>query len=155
MHSPSRDSLDTDFRAHDDGNTPKRGSLAKAALAGATGVAAAKALSGTADDLSETGGEKRRRRRRTESRARSQSLGRERYAEEYDDEDEMPPAPPMPLMSEINPSEMTRTSILSAESDGLHSATEEIAPLANEQRDMASPSSTPTPSRASADIPRC
>ncbi|EHK39685.1 uncharacterized protein TrAtP1_006804 [Trichoderma atroviride] len=154
VHSPSRDSLDTDFRAHDDGNTPKRSSLAKAALAGATGAAAAKALSGTADDLSETGGEKRRRRRRTESRARSQSLGRERYAEEYDDEEEMPPAPPMPLMSEINPSEMTRTSILSAESDGLHSATEEIAPLADQQRDMASPSSTPTPSRASADIPQ-
>ncbi|UKZ91026.1 uncharacterized protein TrAFT101_006022 [Trichoderma asperellum] len=157
VHSPSRDSLDTDFRAHDDGNTPKRSSLAKAALAGATGAAAAKALSGTADDVSETGGEKRhreRRRRRNESRARSQSLGRERYAEEYDDEEELPPAPPMPLMSEINPSEMTRTSILSAESDGPHSATEEIAPLASQQRDIPSASSTPTPSRASVDIPQ-
>ncbi|KAL7926215.1 hypothetical protein ACQKWADRAFT_176774 [Trichoderma austrokoningii] len=154
VHSPSRDSLDTDFRAHDDGNTPKRSSLAKAALAGATGAAAAKALSGgTADDLSETGGEKRRRRRRTDSRARSQSLGRERYAEEYDDDEELPPAPPMPLMSEINPSEMTRTSILSADSDGPHSATEEIAPLASQQIDVPSPSSTPTPSRTSADIP--
>ncbi|KAL7790004.1 hypothetical protein V8C37DRAFT_385088 [Trichoderma ceciliae] len=152
VHNPSRDSLEADYRGPDDGNTPKRSSnLAKAALAGA---AAAKALSGTADDLSETG-EKRhreRRRRRTESRARSQSLGRERYAEEYDDEEEPPPAPPMPLMSEINPSEMTRTSILSAESDGPHSATEEITPLADQQREMASPSSTPSPSRTPIDV---
>ncbi|KAH6609525.1 hypothetical protein Trco_002871 [Trichoderma cornu-damae] len=150
LHSPSRDSLEADYRVHDDGNTPKRSSnLAKAALAGATGAAATKALSGAADDQSEVG-EKRhreRRRRRTESRARSQSLGRDRYAEEYDDDEEPPPAPPMPLMSEINPSDMTRTSILSAESDGPHSATEEIAPLADEQREIASPSSTPTPSR--------
>lgn len=155
LHSPSRDSIEADYRVHDDGNTPKRsGNLAKAALAGAAGAAAAKALSGT-DDQSEAG-EKRhreRRRRRTESRARSQSLGRERYAEEYDDDEEPPPpAPPMPLMSEINPSEMTRTSILSAESDGLHSATEEIAPLADQQREIASPSSTPTPSRTPTDI---
>ncbi|UKZ75209.1 hypothetical protein TrVFT333_002884 [Trichoderma virens FT-333] len=150
LHSPSLDSIEADYRIHDDGSTPKRsGNLAKAALAGTTGAAAAKALSSTTDDHSEAG-EKRhreRRRRRTESRARSQSLGRERYAEEYDDDEEPPPAPPMPLMSEINPSEMTRTSILSAESDGPLSATEEIAPLGNQQREIASPSSTPTPSR--------
>ncbi|KAF3073816.1 hypothetical protein CFAM422_004125 [Trichoderma lentiforme] len=155
LHSPSLDSIEADYRLHDDGNTLKRsGNLAKAALAGATGAAAAKALSSGTDDHSEAG-EKRhreRRRRRTESRARSQSLGRERYAEEYDDEEEPPPAPPMPLMSEINPSEMTRTSILSAESDGPMSATEEIAPLGSQQREMASPSSTPTPSRTPTNV---
>ncbi|EGR45535.1 uncharacterized protein TRIREDRAFT_123540 [Trichoderma reesei QM6a] len=155
VHSPSRDSLGADYSIHDDGDTPKRsGKLAKAALAAATGAAAAQALSNVTDDQSEVG-EKRhreRRRRRTESRVRSQSLGRERYAEEYDDDEEPPPAPPMPLMSEINPSEMTRTSILSAESDGPHSATEEIAPLADQQREIPSPSSTPTPSRTPTDV---
>ncbi|PTB74664.1 hypothetical protein M440DRAFT_1445061 [Trichoderma longibrachiatum ATCC 18648] len=155
VHSPSRDSIGADYSIHDDNDTPKRsGKLAKAALAAATGAAAAQAMSNVTDDQSEVG-EKRhreRRRRRTESRVRSQSVGRDRYAEEYDDDEEPPPAPPMPLMSEINPSEMTRTSILSAESDGPHSATEEIAPLTDQQREIPSPSPTPTPSRTPTDV---
>jgi hypothetical protein len=135
LHSVSRDSLDADYPLEGDVGTPKRSNnLLKAAAAGAAGAALAKGLSSGSGDTyqSEERKQRERRRRRTDS-ARSRSLGRERYVEEYDDEEEdsttAPPMPPMPLMSDINPSELTRTSILSADSDRPQSASEELGPV--------------------------
>lgn len=139
--SVSRESLD---EYDNEVVTPKRSSdLLKAA---AVGAAASKGLS-LLDDKSQSEDRKHRerRRRRAES-SRSRSLGRDRYVDDYEDE---APAPPMPLMSEINPSEMTRTSILSANTDRPHSATEELTPVQNIARGPLSISntSTPTPMR--------
>ncbi|KAI6784352.1 uncharacterized protein J7T54_006397 [Emericellopsis cladophorae] len=121
--SLSRESMRDDYQADDaESTTPKRsdrGDLLKAAAAGA---ALSKGLSAY-DDHSEDRSRKERRKRRAEG-ARSRSLGPGKYAEEYDDY-EPAPAPPMPLMSDINPSEMTRTSILSADSDRPQSASEQ------------------------------
>ncbi|KAI9167735.1 Mitochondrial substrate carrier family protein L [Paramyrothecium foliicola] len=133
LHSISRDSLDAEYPHDGDVGTPKRSNnLVKAAAAGAAGAALAKGLSGGTSDAYqlEERKQRERRRRRTDS-ARSRSLGRDRYAEEYDDEEleETIPAPPMPLMSDINPSELTRTSILSADSDRPQSASEELTPV--------------------------
>lgn len=96
----------------------------------AAGAAAAGLAAAVLDPMPPSPDERRqRRRRRADASTRSRSLGREMYAEGYDDEeDEDPPAPPMPLMSEINPSDLTRTSILSADSDRPHSAMDERAP---------------------------
>lgn len=82
---------------------------------------------------------KERRRRRTKSRSRSDSI-----AENYEDR-ENEPVPPMPLMSDINPSDLTRSSILSAETERPHSASQELAtPIREVPRGVASPPS-PTP----------
>ncbi|KAI0137785.1 hypothetical protein F4776DRAFT_83223 [Hypoxylon sp. NC0597] len=94
------------------------------------------------------GDEKRqRRRRRAETPKRDNG---ERYAEEYEEADHEV-VPPMPLQSEINPSDMTRTSILSAETDRPHSASEEMTPVREVTRGVTSVESierTPTPSRS-------
>ncbi|KAL3960969.1 hypothetical protein ACCO45_006086 [Purpureocillium lilacinum] len=156
LRSASHDSIDAEYRAHDgDATTPKRSNnLLKVAAAGAAGAAAAKALSSAMDDKTDSPDrtQRDRRRRRAES-ARSRSLGRDRYSEEYDDEDdEMAPAPPMPLMSDINPSELTRTSILSADTDRPHSASEELVSGHDAARGLDSPGSTPTRARTPADL---
>lgn len=129
-HSISRDSLNEDYDYDYAGDnaeptTPKRsggGDMLKAAAAGA---ALSKGLSALDDkSQSEDRSRRDRRRRRTET-ARSRSLGQDRYADEYGDDDQPAPAPPMPLMSDINASDLTRTSILSADSERPHSASEE------------------------------
>lgn len=122
----SHDSIGEEFNAEDGDQrpTPKRAAhLLKTAAVGAV-------LSGgspTIDEKpqSEDRRQRDRRRRRTEA-ARSRGMGHDRYAEEFEEE-QVAPAPPMPLMSDINPSEMTRTSILSADTDRPHSASEEMA----------------------------
>ncbi|PBP19491.1 hypothetical protein BUE80_DR009713 [Diplocarpon rosae] len=83
---------------------------------------------------------KERRRRRTKSHSRSDSL-----AESFEERDHEP-TPPLPLTSDINPSEVTRTSILSAETDRPHSASQErVTQVREVSRGVASPtSSTPT-----------
>lgn len=84
---------------------------------------------------------KERRRRRTKSHSRTDSA-----AESYE-ERERELAPPMPLMSEINPSEITRSSILSAETERPHSASLEHRPMQIQEvsRGIASTASrTPT-----------
>ncbi|CZR59564.1 uncharacterized protein PAC_09458 [Phialocephala subalpina] len=83
---------------------------------------------------------KERRRRRTKSRSRSDSL-----VESYE-EREHETVPPMPLMSDINASEITRSSILSADTERPHSASQErVTPIREVPRGVASPSSrTPT-----------
>ncbi|KAH8699535.1 hypothetical protein BGZ61DRAFT_477531 [Ilyonectria robusta] len=144
LHSISRESLDDGYQYDNDIVTPKRsGDLLKAATATA---ATSKGLS-LLDDKSQSEDRKHRerRRRRAES-SRSRSVGRDRYAEEYDDDHLVVPAPPMPLQSEINASELTRTSILSANTDRPHSATEELTPVHNVARGPVSATSTPTPS---------
>jgi hypothetical protein len=85
-------------------------------------------------------GQKERRRRRTKSRSRSDSL-----VESYE-EREHETMPPMPLMSDINASEITRSSILSAATERPHSASQErVTPIREVPRGVASPSSrTPT-----------
>ncbi|KAI9643150.1 hypothetical protein NHQ30_008886 [Ciborinia camelliae] len=64
--------------------------------------------------------EKKERRRRRKNHSRGNSLGGELSPTE--ERSGLDLAPPMPLMSAINPSDITRTSILSAESERPHSA---------------------------------
>ncbi|TKW56057.1 hypothetical protein CTA1_10916 [Colletotrichum tanaceti] len=128
-------------------DTPRRSDGAlKAAVGGAAaaGLAAAtlNAASPSSDDR------RQRRRRRADGSTRSRSVGREKYDEEFREEE--PPAPPMPLMSEINPSEMTRTSILSADTDRPHSAMEERASVQEVARGNVSMGSSPTPTQTPA-----
>ncbi|KAF6811280.1 hypothetical protein CSOJ01_05838 [Colletotrichum sojae] len=129
-------------------DTPKR---SNGALKAAVGGAAAAGLAAAALNAASPGSDDRRqrRRRRTDGSVRSRSVGREKYDEEYDEE--AVPAPPMPLMSEINPSEITRTSILSADTDRPHSAMEERASIQEVARgNAASNGSTPTPTQTPA-----
>ncbi|KAI0386968.1 hypothetical protein F5Y04DRAFT_74436 [Hypomontagnella monticulosa] len=125
----------------DDDLTPRRArdTLTDAALGAAVAGATLRSRS--------RGDEKRqRRRRRAETPKRDNG---ERYADDHEDA-EQEVIPPMPLQSEINPSDMTRTSILSAETD-THSASEEMAPIRETTREVASMESiqrTPTPSRS-------
>ncbi|KAI2627292.1 hypothetical protein GGS26DRAFT_135259 [Hypomontagnella submonticulosa] len=130
---------------HDEDLTPRRdrNTLTDAALGATVGAAVA----GAALRSRSRGDEKRqRRRRRAETPKRDSG---ERYADDHEDiEHEV--VPPMPLQSEINPSDMTRTSILSAETD-THSASEEMVPpkeSAGEVASMESVQRTPTPSRS-------
>lgn len=116
--------------------------LKSAAVGAAAGVLAASAMH-------ESSAREQRRRRRAEARSRQS----DRYAEEDDDE----PAPPMPLMSsEVTPTEMTRTSILSADTERPHSATDELTPIQRVQKGTPSlestsstRSSSPTPTKNS------
>lgn len=81
---------------------------------------------------------KERRRRRSKSRSRSDISIQERGEEVV---------PPMPLMSEVNPSEVTRASILSASTERPNSASFEqrSIPVKEVPRSVASPASrTPT-----------
>ncbi|KAI2640095.1 hypothetical protein GGS21DRAFT_537825 [Xylaria nigripes] len=77
---------------------------------------------------------RQRRRRRAETTKREQTA---KFADE-DDETEHQVVPPMPLSSEINPSEITRTSILSAQTDRPHSASEQMISDGNIMRGVAS-----------------
>ncbi|PHH61745.1 hypothetical protein CDD81_7992 [Ophiocordyceps australis] len=129
-HTLSRDSVDADYQEHGaDGSSSKRSSgFARSAATGAAGASLVKSISAALEEASESPDKSKRdrRRRRTDS-ARSRSLGRDRFSGEYEDGQEgRVAAPPMPLMSEINPSELTRTSILSAMTERPHSATEEL-----------------------------
>ncbi|KAK8073525.1 hypothetical protein PG994_004424 [Apiospora phragmitis] len=124
---------------HDD--TPRRDHdhLGNAALLGAGAAAGAAAA-----ERDRSRDDKRQRRRR-----RAKTPERGRASEDYrGSEHEV--IPPMPLSSEINPSEMTRTSILSANTDRPHSASEEMTPIQEVARGTASMESmhdTPTPTR--------
>ena len=147
LRSPSRGSLQGDGEP----TTPKRShNLLKAAAAGAAGAALAKGVtSAMAGDDDVSGSPDRRQRDRRRRRAEVSAphgFGHNRYADEFEDEADLP-APPMPLMSDINPSELTRTSILSAESDRPHSATEELASTRDVNVERAYGTSTPTRSK--------
>jgi len=112
-----------------------RGLEAAAIGAGVGALTAAALHKHSQDSLDE---KKERRRRRTKSRSRS-DISYEEHEREL--------VPPMPLMSEINPSELTRSSILSADTERPHSASYEqrITPVQEVSRGVASPGSlTPT-----------
>ncbi|TWU72391.1 hypothetical protein ED733_000697 [Metarhizium rileyi] len=151
LRSPSHDSINAEYEAHEgDAAAPRRGNiLLKAAAAGAAGAALAKGTSLAMDDAVQSQDKKqqRERRRRRVEHARSRSLGREQFGEELDEEHQAP-EPPMPLMSDINPSELTRTSILSAESDRPHSASEELVAVPSgeglDEQVASGAASTPT-----------
>jgi hypothetical protein len=119
-------------------SSDKHRGLEAAALGAGIGLtAAALRKNHSSEALDE---KKERRRRRTKSRSRSDSM-----ADSYD-EREHEAVPPMPLMSEINASEITRSSILSADTERPHSASQEhVTPIREVPRGVASPASrTPT-----------
>ncbi|KAF2964751.1 hypothetical protein GQX73_g8818 [Xylaria multiplex] len=123
---------------HDDDATPRRSRdlLTDAALGAAGGGAALRSKS--------RGDEKRQRRRR-----RAETPKRENEEKLEEEEPDHQIAPPMPLTSEINPSEITRTSILSAETDRPQSASEQMMPVREVTRGVGSmesidDSTTPT-----------
>jgi hypothetical protein len=148
--SPSRSSRhdayeDSIHSIHESETPTKRSSdklkLAAAAVAGA-GLAAA-----AMRDKSPVSARETRRRRRAEAKGR----GSDTYLEVDEESDLL--APPMSLMSEINPSELTRTSILSADTDRPHSASEELMPVHEVSRGVISRESiTPTPTVPSANV---
>ncbi|RAL64450.1 hypothetical protein DID88_001926 [Monilinia fructigena] len=90
--------------------------------------------------------EKKERRRRRKNHSRGNSLGGELSPTE--ERGGLDLAPPMPLMSAINPSDITRTSILSAESERPHSASSQRKTPVQElvaRKEVTSPASrTPT-----------
>ncbi|KAJ0119310.1 hypothetical protein J7T55_013548 [Diaporthe amygdali] len=117
-------------------------------LKGTAGGAVAAAMAAAAlNEKSPAIAREQRRRRRAEAKSRA--------AEIYDEEQERlsEPAAPMPLMSELNPSELTRTSILSADTERPHSASEELTPVQQVARGTPSIDSrstvtdSPTPTR--------
>ncbi|KAH7193002.1 uncharacterized protein B0J16DRAFT_380896 [Fusarium flagelliforme] len=122
----SQDSVEDDYRQYENDSVAPKRDMLKGAAAGA----AAAGIGSSILSDSTTGDRKprERRRRRAES-THSRAMSRDPYADQYDDH--VVPQPPMPLMSEINPSEMTRTSIRSADTDRPHSASEEITPIKN------------------------
>jgi hypothetical protein len=138
----SQESIEDDH--HDLDDTPIRSTdrlkaaAAAGAAMGAAAVAAHELLDSPSDDK-----QRSRRRRRAEMRSR----GSEHALE--DEESELSvPAPPMPLMSDVNASDVTRASILTAETDRPHSASEELTPGRDIPHDETSRSSTPTPTKA-------
>lgn len=138
-----RDSMDGSSILDAEPQTPRhKGTDANksAAAAAAGGLTAAALANSPSDD------KKQRRRKRAEG-ARSRSRASDAYTDDFDDDDHLAPAPPMPLMSEINPSEVTRTSILTADTDRPHSATEEAVPSVREAVRPLSVTSTPTPTK--------
>jgi len=150
--SPSQSAISHESTedAHHIDDTPMRSTdrLKAAAVGaglGAAALAAHEALKSPSDD------KRSRRRRRAEMRrgTSEQTPEPEEAESEY-----LAPGPPipLPLMSDINPSELTRTSILSADSDRPHSATEELTPGRDLDRSMLSPESSPTPTRATATL---
>lgn len=134
--SYDRESMDGSSILEPEPHTPRRRStdmLKAVAAAGAVG-----GLAGAALAHSPSEDKKQRRRKRAES-TRSRSRASDTYTDDFDDDDMLAPAPPMPLMSEINPSDVTRTSILSADTDRPHSASEEMASLREVPRGVAMP----------------
>lgn len=134
--------------AHDLDDTPMRSTdrlknvVAAGAAMGAAAVAAHEILQSPSDDK-----QRSRRRRRAEMRGRGSDLTLEEEESELG-----PPVPPMPLMSDVNASDVTRASILSADTDRPHSASEELAPGRGLHGDQPSPSTTPTPTRNSINL---
>ncbi|KAI0389973.1 hypothetical protein F5Y17DRAFT_462242 [Xylariaceae sp. FL0594] len=113
----------------DDNATPRRSrDIADAASGAVVATAALRSRS--------QGDEKRQRRRRRAETPKREHM--DMYANEEEEEDHHEPVPPMPLSSEINPSEMTRTSILSATTDRPHSASEQMMPVREVARGQGS-----------------
>ncbi|KAA8574436.1 hypothetical protein EYC84_005903 [Monilinia fructicola] len=111
----SEDTITQDEKA----KKKKSRGLETAALGAGVGALTAAALQKHQSQES-VADEKKERRRRRKNHSRGNSLGGELSPTE--ERNGLDLAPPMPLMSAINPSDITRTSILSAESERPHSA---------------------------------
>jgi hypothetical protein len=128
-----------DNRVRNKKSSEKRTGLGALAAGLGLGALTATALHNhSRDNLDER---QERRRRRAKSRSQSDSL-----AGSYEDSEHHEIHPPMPMMSETNASEVTRSSILSADTERPHSASAErlMTPVREVQRGYASPSRTPT-----------
>ncbi|KAK4168116.1 hypothetical protein QBC43DRAFT_128543 [Cladorrhinum sp. PSN259] len=131
--------------SHDLDNTPVRSAdhlkaAAAGAALGAAAVAAHEAFNSPSDDK-----QRSRRRRRAEQRSRDQG-------KDGDSDLLAPPGPLMPLMSDVNASDVTRASILSADTDrprSARSASEEL----NGNRDFSGSSQLSAASSSAPGIP--
>ena len=137
--TPEADDDTTELRLEDN-DTPRKGQDKPKAATAIAALGASTALSPGAIDQPSSDASKRRRRR---SEKKPLNKSREDIYNQ-DDQRLEPPMPPMPLSSDVNPSELTRTSILSADTDRPHSATEEAAPIREASRRIPSAESTPT-----------
>ncbi|KAI1331851.1 hypothetical protein F5Y16DRAFT_245228 [Xylariaceae sp. FL0255] len=145
----SLDQFSYSEEGHDVDATPRRTHerLADAALGAAAGALGAAALRSRS-----RGDEKRQRRRRRAETPKREEI--DQYTEDH--VEEHPVVPPMPLSSEVNPSELTRTSILSADTDRPHSASEQMIPTQEVTRgvpSMENIDNTPTRTRSPANNP--
>ncbi|KAM0356993.1 hypothetical protein ACHAP4_006700 [Fusarium culmorum] len=147
----SQDSVEDDYRQYENDSVAPKRDMAKGAAAGA--AAAGFASSILSDSTTQGDRKPRERRRRRAESTHSRAMSRDPYADQHED-DHVVPQPPMPLMSEINPSEMTRTSIRSADTDidRPQSASEEITPVKNVPGGYVSGNSTPTPSATPSNV---
>lgn len=152
-YSPSQSGVSqtstTELATHDPDETEKKPS--SGFLPAAVGAAAgALATAVGIDEVFGSNDKKTRRQRRAELRSRASGHNQR---EDYEDSElSAVPDPPMPLMSEVGTamSGMTRTSILSAETEGPRSDTEGRTPIQEVNRGVLSESSTPTPTRTPA-----
>lgn len=137
----SEDTITQDEKA----KKKKSRGLETAALGAGVGALTAAALQKHQSQES-VADEKKERRRRRKNHSRGNSLGGELSPTE--ERSGLDLAPPMPLMSAINPSDITRTSILSAESERPHSASSQRQTPVQElvaRKEVTSPASrTPT-----------
>lgn len=136
-----------DMRLEDYGS-PFRSSD-KFKVAGASVTGAPSALTASSIDQSPSDISTKRRRKRSEKKLGAKSTD-DVFKENANGL--APPVPPMPLSSEINPSEVTRASILSADTDRPHSATEELTPVQESSLGTASVDSTLTPVRTPTNV---
>lgn len=150
-YSPSQSGvsqLSVNESIHDVEQIPKRSSdrLPAAAVGAAAGALATAAVM---HEVSGSDDKRTRRRRRAELRSRASD---QNQREDYESSELSVLDPPMPLMSDVGTamSGMTRTSILSADTDRPHSAGDERTPVQEVTRGVLSESSSPTPTRTPA-----
>lgn len=127
----------------------KKKSSRAADAAAAAAVTALTASALLSNESTESIEQKKRRKRRDKSRSRQDSLTEDASHAEY-------LAPPMPLMSEVNASDITRSSIMSANSDRPSSASQEhlqMTPTRETTREAVSPTSR-TPTRTPVAVPK-
>ncbi|KAL3427770.1 hypothetical protein PVAG01_01279 [Phlyctema vagabunda] len=141
----SEDTVIQDVKVQKKRSADKHHGLEAAAIGAGMSALTAAALNKHAskDSLEE---KKERRRRRTKSHSQTDSRT-DSLAESYEEVEQRETVPPMPLMSDINNSELTRSSILSAETERPLSASEEhlATPIREVSRGVVSPSQrTPT-----------
>ncbi|POS70002.1 hypothetical protein DHEL01_v211604 [Diaporthe helianthi] len=143
--APSVDHDSVDESLHEISEVSRSTDKLKATVGGA--AAAAMAAAALNNDKSPAIAREQRRRRRAEAKSRASEM--------HDGEQERlgDLTAPMPLMmSEVNPSDTTRTSIMSADTERPHSASEELTPVQQvvratssiDSRSTVTSSSTPT-----------
>lgn len=141
----SEETVTQNERIRNKKSSDRQRGLEMAGVGAGVGALTAAALHKHSNDSME-GEREERRRRRKKSHSRSDSL-----AESYE-EREHEVVPPMPFKSDINASELTRSSILSADTERPHSASQElVTPIRQVSRGIASPGAL-TPTRNSVPV---